>query len=119
MASFVEDARAFFFRNLLGEGHPPLSRDLLMDSPEAYARARFSRHFIRAARAWSVSGGEMLVAPQIALDNRLLIPPFLPSGRNCEGILAMVLRRTQPDAFIGHLPFAIVHDPGPLERLFA
>jgi hypothetical protein len=45
------------------------------------------------------------------LDNRALLPPFLPVGRNEDGIFALTLHVCAEDALIGHLPLAIHHDP--------
>jgi hypothetical protein len=90
------------------------TREALFRSADGYSRARLSRSCVRTAASWTVSGGELLVAPSIGLDNSLFLPPFPPVGRNAEGIFSMVLRKVDPGALIGHLPCAVIHDPGPL-----
>lgn len=45
------------------------------------------------------------------LDNRRVLPPFLPAGRGSDGLFALTLRRCFPNAYIGHLPTVVVHDP--------
>jgi hypothetical protein len=90
------------------------ARDDVMGAPGSYRRALGSRTVIRAASCWTLSSGGFLVAPSMGLDNRLCLPPFVPVGRNSEGIFAVVLRHVAPWALIGHLPYVVLHDPGPL-----
>jgi hypothetical protein len=90
------------------------SREAEMACPDSYRRARLSRTYIRAAPSWVVSAGELFMATSIGLDPARMLPPFPPMGRNGDGLFGMVLRRVLPDGLIGHLPFAVLHDPGPL-----
>jgi len=99
-------------RMVLGLRGP--ARDAVIRRAADYARARVSRFHVRAAAGWVVSSGAFLMAPSIGLDARQTLPPFMPVGRNDEGIFAMALRAANPAALIGHMPYAVLHDPGPL-----
>jgi hypothetical protein len=90
------------------------ARDDVMAAPGWYRPALASRTAIRAAPCWTLSAGGLLMAPSMGLDNRLCLPPFAPVGRNSEGIFAAVLRHVTPWALIGHLPYVVLHAPGPL-----
>ena len=87
------------------------SRDLLMRSEELYAQAKESREMFRCASSYTISKGVAFATMNVGLDNRLLLPPFLPVGRNEDGIFAMTLHLCVEDALVGHLPVAVFHSP--------
>src|SRR5580658_10909364 len=45
------------------------------------------------------------------LDNRELLPPFLPTGRGEDNLMAAILTRCFPGACVAHLPRGLVHAP--------
>ncbi|MGD0724596.1 MAG: hypothetical protein ABSB63_03450 [Spirochaetia bacterium] len=91
---------------LMGE-----SRDILMHSKKQYAQAKESREVFRSVSCYTISNGAVFMAGNSGIDNRSLLPPFLPVGRNEDGIFAMTLRICAEDALIGHVPFAVLHSP--------
>jgi hypothetical protein len=91
---------------LMGE-----SRDLLMQSSEQYAMAKLSREVFRSVSRYTISDGAVFVPMNAGVDNRSLLPPFFPVGRNSDGIFAMTLRVCAHDALIGHVPIAVLHSP--------
>ena len=96
---------------LMGE-----SRDLAIRSQEDYSQAKNSREVLRGVPRNTVSEGSLFMAVNSGLDNRALLPPFLPSGRNEDGIFAMALHVCSENALIGYLPFAILHSPDEVRR---
>jgi hypothetical protein len=82
-----------------------------MRSEEHYARAKVSREVFRGVSRHTISDSAMFIPMNAGLDNRSLLPPFFPVGRNSDGIFAVTLRACAEDAFIGHLPFAVLHSP--------
>ncbi|MBN1700136.1 MAG: hypothetical protein JW881_21675 [Spirochaetales bacterium] len=88
-----------------------MARDIAMASKEAYLSAIQSRQVFRSAAAYTVSSGAYMMAGNMALDNRRLLPPFFPVRRNTEGVFAAVLRACFTGSLIGHLPYAVFHDP--------
>jgi hypothetical protein len=48
-----------------------------------------------------------------ALDNTVLTPPFLPSGRASDVLFGRMLRYVHPGTYVAHLPWGLVHDPVP------
>jgi hypothetical protein len=91
---------------LLGE-----SRNLTMRSKAEYVRATNCREVFRGVSRYTISDGALFMATNAGLDNRTLLPPFIPAGRNEDGIFALTLRACAEHALIGHLPFAIHHAP--------
>jgi hypothetical protein len=87
------------------------SRDLLMQSKKLYARARESREVFRSVPRYTISDGAVFIPMSAGIDNRSLLPPFLPVGRNSDGLFAMTLRLCADDALVGHIPFAVQHRP--------
>src|SRR5205085_4084755 len=45
------------------------------------------------------------------LDNRQLVPPFLPSGRGQDHILGVTLRSCFNRSYFAYLPYALLHLP--------
>ena len=83
-----------------------------------YATFRESRAVVRTVTRPTLSTGGFLMTPCVGLDTTNVLPPFLPVGRNEDGVFAQALRTVSPDALVGHLPWAIYHDP-PETRGFA
>jgi len=50
------------------------------------------------------------------IDNRELLPPFFPVGRNEDGIFGRMLERCSPGALGVNLPWGILHEPPGLRR---
>ena len=108
-AGFLGDSgmdSAHFVLELRGE-----SRDPVMQSKKMYARARESREVFRSVSRYTISDGAVFIPMNAGVDNRSLLPPFLPVGRNSDGIFAMTLRVCAEQALIGHIPFAVLHAP--------
>jgi hypothetical protein len=53
-----------------------------------------------------------------AFDNRATLPPFMPGFDNEDGFFARLLGRLDDEAYIGHVPYTVVHQP-PGERCYA
>lgn len=96
---------------LMGE-----SRDFIMRSKEEYARAKRSREVLRGVSRYSIGDGLLFMAVNSGLDNRTLLPPFLPAGRNEDGVFALSLRTCAEHGLIGYLPFAVLHSPDEVRR---
>jgi hypothetical protein len=92
------------------------SRDLAMDSEESYLQATDSREVFRSVSRYTISDATLFMTANSGMDNRTLLPPFFPVGRNEDGAFANILRLCAEDALIGHLPFAIYHAPAEPRR---
>ena len=87
------------------------SRDLLMRSKERYAQAKESREIFRSVSRYTICDNAIFMANNAGIDNRSLLPPFLPVGRNEDGIFAMTMRACAEDTLICHIPIAVLHSP--------
>jgi len=87
------------------------TRERLWNSEEDYLNACTTRVVLRAARSWTVSENARLQMPATGLDNRDLLPPFMPVARNADGPFGMALRSCWQEDFIGHIPRTVRHDP--------
>ena len=90
------------------------SRDLLLRSEHLYARAKVSREVLRQISGYTISVVARFAGMNIGIDNRSLLPPFLPVGRNEDGTFAMNLHLCVDDALVGHIPVAVLHSPSDL-----
>ena len=85
-----------------------------LTASEALYRAALASRSVQTLTA-SRAIGDASVCPGMAmgLDHRELLPPFFPVLHAEDFIFGATLWRCCPDAVLGHLPFAIEHDPGP------
>jgi hypothetical protein len=87
------------------------SRERLLASEAVYRHALGSRQIVRAAPRATIHDGSFCMAMSLGLDNRALLPPFMPVQRNGDGLFAVVLRRCFHDGFSGFLPWVVEHVP--------
>jgi hypothetical protein len=87
------------------------SRERLLRSPQGYRAALSGRRLLRAVTQATVCRPGVCQALNLGLDNRRLLPPFLPVLRNQDGVFAALLRACLPDALFGFLPWTVLHEP--------
>lgn len=93
------------------------SRARLVASEASYRSAFMSREIMRTVARPTISDVPFGLTTFIGLDNRGLLPPFFPVQRNSDGVFALTLRLGFPEAYIGFLPWALLHAP-PEPRAF-
>ncbi len=71
-----------------------------------------SREVIRQAPATTVSHGGHFMSTYVGLDNRTLLPPFMPSFRSEDRVFSETLGHCGDGVFYGHLPWTLDHSPG-------
>lgn len=87
------------------------SRERLVRSESDYRLACTSRDILRVASTPTISDETFGMTTFVGLDNRILLPPFLPVRRGQDLIFATTLGQCFPDACFGHLPWALLHEP--------
>lgn len=92
---------------------PPDSQARLVRSEEDYNSAVVNRQILRAPFRTTIARGTFCVGASLGLDNRVLLPPFMPIQRNSDGLFARTLLRCFRDGYKGYLPWAVLHDPLP------
>ncbi|MDW8283751.1 MAG: hypothetical protein RMK29_18770 [Myxococcales bacterium] len=93
------------------------SRARLLRSEQDYRAYCTSRQVLRGVSCPTVTDSAFLMAPVLGHDARDLLPPYFPVLRNNDGIFGAAVRLTLPDAYVGHLPYALRHEP-PEPRAF-
>jgi hypothetical protein len=86
------------------------TRELLATDEHMFRLALTSREVIRAVPQVTITDEPDLMTYCAGLDGSRLLPPFNPVGFNEDGLFGAFLRLCDPDAFIGQVPYAIVHD---------
>jgi hypothetical protein len=99
-----------FFMSLHGD-----EREQIMGDFESYRELITTRNCQRGVSRWTITSAPFLMTPATALDNRQLFPPFLPAGRNADGVMGFLLGLVSPQLFISHVPWMVAHDP-PIQR---
>ena len=87
------------------------SRERMVKSEADYHSAWNSREMIRAANRLTISDSAWCMATVLGLDNRSLLPPFMPVYRHQGGLFGLTLRACFDDVYFGHLPSTILHAP--------
>jgi hypothetical protein len=95
-----------YFLSLEGE-----ARDRLLRSERHYRYALAQQQLLRGVARTTVADGAVCMALNLGLDNRQLLPPFLPIARNQDGVFATILRVCFPGACQGFLPWVVLHQP--------
>lgn len=81
-----------------------------LSSQEIYRRALSSRDVIRQVSALTISHTVPLISTFMGLDNRRMLPPFLPDYRNDDGVFGQILTQ-MGNRYAGHLPWTLEHAP--------
>ncbi len=87
------------------------SRARLLASEERFVHALTRRLAIKRPERAAIADGASCMTMSTAVDARAILPPFAPAGRDSDGLFGALLRMCVPDAFSGHLPWAIEHVP--------
>jgi hypothetical protein len=85
------------------------SRARLLADERTYRRAFTEQQILRAVTVATICEGAFCMSPNLGLDNRQLMPPFMPVQRNQDGIFGALLRMCFPGSFFGFLPWALLH----------
>ena len=85
----------------------------LTESAAHYRAALASRSVMSLTASHAVGDASVCPGMAMGLDHRELLPPFFPVLHAEDFIFGAALWRGCPDAVLGHLPYAIEHDPGP------
>jgi hypothetical protein len=87
------------------------SHGRLIRSEEDYRCYVQSRQVLRSSPRATINDGSFCMSGSMGIDNREIVPPFFPVGRNSDGILGVTLRLCFPDAYIGFVPVPVHHAP--------
>jgi hypothetical protein len=89
----------------------PETRRRLLKSEEDYRLALRSREVLRQVRSAAVCHGSPFMSMFFGMDNRTLLPPYFPLGRNEDGTFGYLVGRCLEGSYSGYLPWSLVHDP--------
>jgi len=86
---------------------------------ERFLRQWDSRNFLEAGRYIIRGVCRPVVAPHAGVmmttatgpDNRVVLPPFLPSGRGEDTFFGVAARKCISDLLVGFIPFGLLHAP--------
>jgi hypothetical protein len=94
---------------------PALAR--LATSTAKYEAARGSREIMRVSRRIFISPVAAAPGAFFGMDNRELLPPFMPLGGAEDTFYWEMKRKCFSEHFFAHLPWALLHQP-PVVRQF-
>jgi hypothetical protein len=84
-------------------------RQSIIEDEAQYGIACASRYVTRIVDMFTVADSGFCMTYALGMDNRELLPPFFPTGRNSDGSFGVALRAISPERYIGHLPVGIIH----------
>jgi hypothetical protein len=94
---------------------PSLAR--LASSAPMYEAARNSREILRVTRRICISRSAAGPGAFVGMDNRQMLPPFMPLGGAEDMFYWELKRKCMPEDFYAHVPWALLHQP-PTARHF-
>ncbi len=92
------------------------TRERLIGSEATYRLAMRSRQVFRAVMCPTITDAGGWLGFCMGMDNRKPLPPFMPLCRGEDGVFMSTLMLCHTQAWVGHLPFAALHDPPDVRR---
>ena len=83
---------------------------VLENDSRAFALAFKFREVCKVADRYVVMHEVSCMSGCMGLSNTTIVPPFLPTGRNEDGLFGYMLSAIDRATVSSHLPFAVVHD---------
>ncbi len=87
------------------------SFERLTKSESWYRTSQLSREMLRVAPCKTISRNSSSMTMFAGIDNRDLLPPFLPVTRCEDVVFGVTLGQCFDDAYIAYLPWALLHIP--------
>ncbi len=87
------------------------ARKRLLQDEARYQAIKGNRQILRAPVKKTLGPGPFCQTTALGLDNRQLLPPFMPVFRGEDIIFGNTLRHCWGTAYFGYVPWAIRHDP--------
>ena len=81
-----------------------------------YEELRYSREMVRIPAYNALSRSPQFIMAQAGIDNTIPIPPFLPYGRNSDGLIRFLIMLLYPDALTLFPAFGLLHSPSTPRR---
>ncbi|MBV9773701.1 MAG: hypothetical protein JO040_07105 [Gemmatimonadetes bacterium] len=89
------------------------SLERLTADPERFRSRLLSRQLVKCSTRTVVSTGAYCMAGNMGVDNRTLLPPFVPVGIAEDALFGGLRSALFPHLVSATVPYAIVHDPLP------
>lgn len=70
-----------------------------------------TRQVVRSVSSTVLSDMIRCIGMNFAIDNRSLLPPFMPVQARCDGIFGDLMSVAFPEAFAGNIPWILPHNP--------
>jgi len=97
-----------YLHRLLSEGN---TYERLVHDAQEY-RVKLNTHqILRTSRQPTISDDIFCMAGSMGLDNRVLLPPFMPTFRSEDGVFSSILKKCLTSAYRGLLPHLVLHAP--------
>lgn len=95
----------------------PSHRRLVRSAADYHTACR-SREVLRVVRRPTLSDATFCMTTFVGLDNRRLLPPFMPVQRGEDIVFGATLQHGFGDRCFGHVPWALLHAPVPPRRFW-
>jgi hypothetical protein len=70
------------------------------------------RYVVQGVSRPTVSASPLVMTTTASgFDNRVLLPPFIPSGKGEDTLFGVTAAKCYPDLYTGHVPLALLHAP--------
>ncbi len=87
------------------------AREQYTATEETFRVAHQSKEVFQASSHFAAGGSSYYLGMNIGIDNRSVLPPYIPILRGEDTIFSRMLRQVTENALIGTLPVTILHNP--------
>lgn len=87
------------------------SLERLITPPEDYDWHLSTRQVVRSVTRTVISDITRCIGMNFAVDNRSILPPFMPVQARCDGIFGDLIAVSFPEAYAGNIPWVLPHQP--------
>ncbi len=84
--------------------------------PRMYEYAIKNKLLLRYVNTSTVTDSPRFMTMCAGFDNRMILPPFFPMGRNQDGVFITALKACLPNSLIGYVPWVVRHIPNPVRE---
>jgi hypothetical protein len=92
----------------------------LVEDQQAYAAACTRRTVVKSVECLTlVPRCQNMMCMFFGVDNRDLVPPFLPVGRGTDHLWGTLVSACHPGEYFAHLPLLLCHDPRETRRFWS
>ena len=100
-----------YYHFFMSRNYQGTTRQRFLECWQAHGDVEATHSIVSGVHRPTVIQGRVATTTATGFDNRELLVPFISSGCGEDTVFGNTLVQTMSDAYIGHVPFALLHAP--------